>query len=241
MSLSLLTAILELVTAIVTFLGSFFSIKQQESESQNKILQNNQNFFSGNNLNGSTVNIHQSNSINSQDDKTWRERDKEYKFISIAFMVFELFAPMVMLYLYAVGDFNSVKMVDSLRISFKLIAILNIGVLISSLKLKTWKNKTLSESSISSFGHRVSRIIWIIAILAQIFIAFPVQDLYYVYQRPLNLLILILINVMGTSMYARITFAGTMYKIFSFKNLIIHLIYWLTNISVLLYLLTNYI
>lgn len=79
MSLSLLTAILELVTAIVTFLGSFFSIKQQESESQNKILQNNQNFFSGNNLNGSTVNIHQSNSINSQDDKTWRERDKEIK------------------------------------------------------------------------------------------------------------------------------------------------------------------
>ena len=45
MSLSLLTAILELVTAIVTFLGSF-SIKQQESESQNKILQNNQKFFS---------------------------------------------------------------------------------------------------------------------------------------------------------------------------------------------------
>jgi len=236
MNIATITTILELITAMITLLGVLITKKQHDTDQQASKAQTNQSSISNANVSGNiTINQHNNMSGSFYNQETWKIRDNQYlKFLKIFFFVLVIASYFLVTHAIDATNIVSTNILTTLKITSRLLAIFNVGLLIAFFTFKTWKNSNDKDSGLAKYLHYFSRMIWSIALLSQILLAYNIITPFF--QNNLIFYVLfIVINIIGSIMFSRITLAGTMFSLTSRNYLIIHLLYWASNIGTVFY------
>ncbi|GEP19172.1 hypothetical protein [Pediococcus argentinicus] len=236
MSIPLITGILSLITAIITFINTSASYHQTKSETSYDNSQNNFAQINNTNINGQ-VNIKQTNNKSYEEyrnEKTWQTRSKQSNLFTNISLFLIVIVPIILRDITSIKnnifDYNHFLLlfIQTVPISILLFSIVNLGSLFLFFKLKIASYINSQDLSIVNNLHKISRIIWPISIF------FSFINTWIIYQTKQNifiLLIFIVVNFLGTRTFTEIVFAKTMFNPYRIKNIFIHLSFWILNIG----------
>ncbi|AEV95143.1 hypothetical protein [Pediococcus claussenii] len=241
MNISLITASMSFLTALITLANTMTAIKQKQKDI-NILQQSNSATISKNNIIGN-INISQSNSRSESqnyNEETWKKRSEQYKMvISLEIIVITLF-PFFILVTWSHSPIPSMLLILSktIPISFLLLSILNAGNLFLFFKLHVFHFRNVQDSGITNFIHSISRIIWPISIGFSFILSFIVFS-HALKANIFILLLMFLITILGTKIFGEMVLAGTMYNVNNIKNIFIHFLFWILTIGVPIFFFIN--
>lgn len=245
--LSHLTPVLELVTAILSFLSTMSASKdKKEAIRTNTYSVNNSHINSNDNSGNINVTQNINNSNNAKENRArWKQQSTQlntiYILVSIALLLICFFG-----FLYNPGSSFSVSIINiynALRTYILLLTTINIFNLFLFFKYKVFFSINENDTTVVNIIHKFSRLIWPVSIICGL-----INIIYlYIESIPLNYTILLLLifyciaTFVQSKNFYEITVTNSIFKTMHVKNIFWHLYYWIFTIAPTIYIICTVI